>query len=131
LSAAIRRPPAHRYRIRHAAPRAAESPQNGGQENPMTEITFAAFEAEALAQGFDEVTPRAWASGQVVDTHAHPFSVRARVVQGEMWLTVGTQTRHLRAGDTFELAHSEPHAERYGPDGATYWAARRHAAAAA
>lgn len=97
----------------------------------MTDITFQAFESEALSQGFDEVLPREWASGQIVDEHRHPFSVRARVVQGEMWLTVGGQTRHLLPGDTFELAHAEPHAERYGPEGATYWAARRTTAAPA
>jgi hypothetical protein len=53
--------------------------------------------------------------------------VKALVVAGEMWLTEGDATRHLRAGDRFELARSAPHAERYGAEGATYWAARRHA----
>jgi hypothetical protein len=43
-----------------------------------------------------------------------------------MWLTVGEETRHLRLGDTFELERDEPHAERYGVEGATYWVARRH-----
>jgi hypothetical protein len=33
----------------------------------------------------------------VLDTHAHPFAVNARAVQGEMWLTVGASTRHLKA----------------------------------
>jgi quercetin dioxygenase-like cupin family protein len=69
---------------------------------------------------------RQWAPGTVLDTHAHPFAVKARVVQGEMWLTVGASTRHLRAGDTFELDSDVPHAERYGDDGATYWVARRN-----
>jgi hypothetical protein len=44
-----------------------------------------------------------------------------------MWLSEGDSTRHLRPGDTFELAAAAPHAERYGAAGATYWAARRHA----
>jgi len=61
-----------------------------------------------------------------VATHTHPFAVKALVVQGEMWLTVQGQTRHLHAGDSFELDREAPHAERYGPSGATYWAARRH-----
>ena len=97
----------------------------------MTDITLEAFETEALAHGFDEVVPRQWPARQIVEEHSHPFSVRARVVQGEMWLTVGAQTRHLQPGDTFELGHGVPHAERYGPDGATYWAARRRSAAPA
>ena len=91
----------------------------------MSEPTFAAFQAEHLAQGFDEVLERVWLSDQVMDTHTHPFAVKALVVAGDLWLTVGSDTRHLRRGDTFELAREEPHGERYGPAGATFWAARR------
>ena len=46
-------------------------------------------------------------------------------VQGEMWLTVGSNAKHLRAGDTFELPRDTPHAERYGAAGAVYWVGRR------
>jgi len=91
----------------------------------MNDITFAAFEAEARSRGFDAVIERKWAPNTVLDTHTHDFAVDARVVQGEMWLTVGERTQHLRAGDRFELAREVPHAERYGPEGATYWVARR------
>ncbi len=88
---------------------------------------FEAFRAEALAQGFDEVLERRWDPHQVLDTHTHPFAVQALVVQGSMVLACRGAERALKPGDRFELAHAEPHAERYGPDGATYWAARRHA----
>ena len=91
----------------------------------MNDITFPAFEAEARTLGFDEVIERQWAAEAVVDTHAHPFAAKALVVGGEMWLTVAGATRHLRAGDTFELAAGVPHEERYGAAGATYWVARR------
>jgi quercetin dioxygenase-like cupin family protein len=91
----------------------------------MTQPSFETFKAAALAQGFDEVTEREWPPGLVLDHHTHPFAVRALVVKGEMWLTVGDDVRHLRPGDTFELDHATPHAERYGPEGATYWVARR------
>jgi quercetin dioxygenase-like cupin family protein len=86
---------------------------------------FQAFETEARSQGFDEVLERRWEPGLVIESHTHPFAVRALVVQGEMWLTVGADVRHLRPGDEFALDHQEPHAERYGAEGATYWAARR------
>jgi hypothetical protein len=92
----------------------------------MTPPSFETFAAEHRAAGYDEVLERRWKPNQVVDSHTHPFSVQALVVQGEMWLTVGGQTKHLLAGDRFELAHSVPHAERYGADGATYWVARRN-----
>lgn len=88
------------------------------------------FEADALARGFDEVAERAWPANAEAPTHTHPFSVDALVVQGEMWLTSHGATRHLVAGDSFRLDHDVEHAERYGPQGATYWAARRNAPAA-
>lgn len=88
--------------------------------------SFADFEGRARAAGFDEVLERAWPPGQVLDTHTHGFTVDALVVAGEMWLTVGTDTRHLRPGDRFALERDVPHAERFGPDGATYWVARRN-----
>jgi quercetin dioxygenase-like cupin family protein len=43
-----------------------------------------------------------------------------------MWLTVGDQTQHLKAGDRFTLDRDVPHAERYGAQGATYWVARKN-----
>lgn len=52
--------------------------------------------------------------------------MHALVTAGEMWLTVGDHTRRLVAGDEFRLARDEVHAERYGSDGATYLAARKH-----
>jgi hypothetical protein len=87
--------------------------------------TFAEFEARARADGFDDVLERRWAAGSVVDTHTHPFAVQAIVTAGEMWLSCDGTTRHLRAGDRFELARDVPHAERYGADGTTLWIARR------
>lgn len=88
--------------------------------------TFDQFAAEARAAGFDEVTERQWAPGTVLDTHTHPFSVSAIVTQGEMWLRCGETVQHLRRGDRFALEREVPHDERYGPEGATYWVARRH-----
>jgi len=85
------------------------------------------FEAGARAQGFDEVTERHWDPGAALETHAHPFAVKALVVRGERWLAVSDLTRHPRAGDTFEPELDVPHAGRYGVEGATYWVARRHA----
>jgi hypothetical protein len=103
---------------RHDAP--------GSQSNGMKTLTFDSFRTQALDEGFDEVLERDWPALTELATHTHPFSVKARVSRGEMWLTVGDSTQHLRAGDAFELARDVPHAERYGPEGATYWVARRN-----
>jgi quercetin dioxygenase-like cupin family protein len=92
----------------------------------MSATTFQQFETAARAEGFDEVIERRWEPMLRIDTHKHPFALKAVVVQGEFWLTVGDSTRHLRCGDRFELAHDVPHAERYGAEGATFWVARRH-----
>ena len=98
--------------------------QPTAQEQPAS---FDAFEASAREHGFDEVIVREWAPGQVLETHRHPFVVNAWVVRGEVALTQGDSTRVLRAGDSFRLERDEPHAERYGNEGATFWVARKHA----
>lgn len=91
----------------------------------MPSPTFAQFEADALAAGFDEALVREWAPDTVVGVHAHPFDANAVVTQGEMWLTCGDDTRHIVPGGTFDLPQGTPHSERYGAQGATYWVARR------
>ena len=92
----------------------------------MTLTTLAAFRTEMIAEGFDEVLERDWAPNAVIDTHTHDFDASAIVTRGEMWLTCEGRTRHLKPGDRFTLARGVEHAERYGPEGATYWVARRH-----
>lgn len=88
--------------------------------------TFATWRTEALAEGFDEVVERQWPPGAVLKEHTHPFALKARVVQGDMWLSVAGATRHLRPGDDFALDAGVPHGERYGDAGAIYWVARRN-----
>lgn len=92
----------------------------------MNPTTFEEFETRARAQGFDEVLVREWAPAQVVGSHSHPFDVSALVVRGELVLRCGGQDRALGAGQTFELPRDTPHEERYGPEGATFWVARRN-----
>lgn len=91
----------------------------------MNQLSFQAFEAAARAQGFDEVVEPRWPPAKVLESHTHPFALRALVTQGEMWLAVGDDVRHLRPGDEFALEREMPHLERYGAEGATYWVARR------
>lgn len=93
----------------------------------MTPTSFQEFEADAKARGFDEVIVREWAPNFDTGEHTHPFAVDARVVRGSFDLLVAGITRHVEAGEGFQLEHGCPHAERYGPDGATFWVARRHA----
>ncbi|NDC61507.1 MAG: cupin domain-containing protein [Betaproteobacteria bacterium] len=85
------------------------------------------FTAIAMQEGFDEVLVREWAPSLVIDTHTHPFDVSAWVVRGELILTVGDKQISLKAGDPFRLGRDIPHAEHYGPAGATVWVARANA----
>jgi hypothetical protein len=101
---------------------ASEHPE---RDATMPSTSFAEFEADARARGFSIVLERHWPPGTVLDAHTHPFAVDAQLVQGEMWLTVGGQTRRLLPGDRFVLEPEVEHAERYGSTGATYWVARR------
>ena len=65
----------------------------------MSGPDFAAFQAETLAEGLERV----WAPGAVLAEHP-----QAVLVQGEMHLEVGAETRHLRPGDTFTLPAGLP-----------------------
>jgi hypothetical protein len=87
--------------------------------------SFDEYAAHLRAQGYEDVLVRDWSPREIVETHRHPFGAKALVVSGEMWLTQRGTTRHLVVGDGFELHAEEPHAERYGEAGATYWVGRR------
>jgi quercetin dioxygenase-like cupin family protein len=93
----------------------------------MTITTLEEFTAAELAKSPAEVLERFWAADTVVAEHTHPFDANALIIKGEMWLTCGGQTQHLRPGDRFAVPRGTPHAERYGPEGTTFWVARRGA----
>jgi quercetin dioxygenase-like cupin family protein len=58
--------------------------------------------------------------------HHCASSTVQRAIQGEMWLAEqGGPARRLAVGDRFHLQANVPHEERYGPQGAIYWVARR------
>jgi AraC-like ligand binding domain len=94
-------------------------------DDDMDTTRFDAFTAASRAAGFEDVAERRWDPGVEVPVHTHPFAVQALVVQGSIVLSCRGQQLELKPGDRFELAFEEPHAERYGPEGATYWVARR------
>ena len=94
------------------------------QPAAMIPDSFEQFSTTARARGFDETLVREWQPDQVMADHSHPFDTEAVVVRGEFWLTVGGETKHLKTGDAFQVSRNTPHSERYGPQGATFWAAR-------
>jgi len=89
-------------------------------------LTLEQFRSVMLAAGYDEVTERSWDANTKLDEHTHPFDANAIVVSGSFWLSVnGGETKQLSAGDTFHVVANTPHSEEYGPEGATYWVARK------
>ena len=90
----------------------------------MIPASFEQFSTAARARGFDETLVREWEPNQVMAEHAHPFDTEAVVARGEFWLTVDGETKHLKIGDAFQVARNTQHSEKYGPQGATFWAAR-------
>lgn len=92
----------------------------------MNRETYDEYVQRKLAQGFDQVLEREWEPLFENTMHEHPFDTDALVVRGEFWLTVDGQTRHVQTGDSFTVARGIRHAERYGPEGATFWAARKN-----
>ncbi len=98
---------------------------------PPDDPAYRAFAADARARGFDQVLVREWRPGQVLDEHRHDFALEVRVVRGEVALGVaGAPPVRYAAGEGFSLDAGMPHSERYGPEGATFWVARRHPPAA-
>ena len=92
----------------------------------MSQDTFELFRAHKLSEGYDEVLVREWAPGFSNEPHSHPFDTDALVVYGEFWLSIDGQTTHHHAGDRFQVARGVMHAERYGSQGAVFWAARKN-----
>lgn len=92
----------------------------------MNCLTYDEFRQLKLAQGYDLVLEREWEALLEYGEHEHAFDTDALVVRGEFWLTVDGHTRHIAVGDSFTMARGVVHSERYGPEGATFWAARKN-----
>lgn len=83
------------------------------------------FVRQLAAEGFDEVVTNSRPAGEV-PAHQHPFAVKALVIQGEITLGVDGRHTRYRAGDVFTMDAGCEHTERYGVDGVTYVAGRKH-----
>src|SRR5581483_7018950 len=86
------------------------------------------FRSALRRDGFDEIDRRKLEPGTVVAEHAHPFDVRALVVDGEITLTIEGVDYAYREGDIFVVPAGHRHAEAVGPAGVDYLVGRRHAA---
>ena len=92
----------------------------------MTYNNIEEFRTQKLQEGYDEVLERVWEPNFSNASHDHPFDTDAVVAKGEYWLTMDGKTMHLNTGDSFQVARGVVHSERYGPQGAVFWAARKN-----
>lgn len=84
------------------------------------------FKTALAADGYDDITTKTMDADLFVDTHTHPFDVRALVLAGSVTLNSDGQERTYQAGDTVELARDIAHTEQYGPQGYTFLVGKRH-----
>jgi|JI10StandDraft_1071094.scaffolds.fasta_scaffold2308700_1 quercetin dioxygenase-like cupin family protein len=87
-------------------------------------MSFADFEAAGRTEGYDEFLVREWEADKDTGEHTHPFDASLRVVRGGLEMKLGGTVRNLSVGDSCKVPRNAPHAEIYGPEGATLWVAR-------
>jgi quercetin dioxygenase-like cupin family protein len=83
------------------------------------------FLALLASEGFNEVVTVTREPNGRLDTHTHPFEAKALIVQGDLTIRCGDDSRHFGIGDVFHLAHGIEHEEDYGPDGVSYLVGRK------
>ena len=94
--------------------------------NDIHDLKDAHFEFALRRDGF-AVERKILAPYMCTAAHAHPFDVRALVLNGDITLTVEGIDYAYRAGDIFVMPAGHLHAETVGPDGVEYLVGRRAA----
>lgn len=92
-------------------------------------MSTADFETALKGAGYLDVEMKQAKADFATQPHSHPFDVRALVVDGDITLTTGGESRTYRVGDVFEMAAGCEHSERHGPQGTKYLVGRRKPAA--
>jgi len=76
-------------------------------------------------EGYGEIVEVRREPNRTLALHAHPFEVKALVLEGEIRLEVDGTPADYRPGDVFALAQGCEHVEQYGPAGVRYLVGRR------
>jgi FAD/FMN-containing dehydrogenase len=83
------------------------------------------FEAGLRADGFPELAETTMPPDTARPTHAHPFEVRALMLEGALHLACDGSERRYGPGEVFSMAAGREHVERTGPEGARYLVGRK------
>lgn len=76
------------------------------------------------ADGFPEPVLVDREADGFLESHTHPFEVKALVISGRIDLIIDGAELAYSAGDVFHLLANQEHAERYGEKGVQYLASR-------
>lgn len=88
-------------------------------------LTPAAFEAQLIEKGYQEIVQVSRGADYALGEHAHPFDACALILEGSLTLTVDGAERKYGSGEVFELARGTLHLECAGLMGVTYIAGRK------
>ena len=91
-------------------------------------MDIASFETSLRADGYQEIETKRLPQTHNAE-HAHPFDVRALVLEGQISLSVAGEARTYAKGDVFTMAADCRHAEEIGAVGVQYVVGRRRRAA--
>jgi quercetin dioxygenase-like cupin family protein len=78
------------------------------------------FDQDLISKGYQKGMVRKLPAGLEMQSHTHPFDVRAMVLWGELTLTVDGKSFVYIAGDLFEMPKDCPHHELCGSEGVHY-----------
>lgn len=87
-------------------------------------MTNEAFLKLLLKDGFPEPVFVVREVGGFLDSHVHPFEVKALVTEGQIDIVIGGIKNSYLAGDVFHLLPNQVHSEAYGRKGVKYLASR-------
>ena len=87
-------------------------------------MDVAKFENALKADGFDEILTAGFPAGHKLGDHAHPYALRALVLEGEFHIAVDGKETAYRPGEVFTLASGVRHTER-SPAGVRFLIGRK------
>jgi hypothetical protein len=88
-------------------------------------MTKEEFLAMLRVERFPEPVPVKQPADGSLDTHTHPFEVKALVIDGSIEIEVDGNRSTYAVGDVFHLTHAQPHKESYSATGVEYLASRK------
>ena len=83
------------------------------------------FQTQLGTDGFGNVETKQLAPTGRNKEHAHPFEVRALVLDGQISLDFEGQVRTYRKGEVFTMAAGCEHTEEVGAEGVRYLVGKR------